>query len=322
MSKYNSHKYFSPQKNINKKNLESNNDFNYKDDKLSFTLSMLGLSRLINFFNEKNISFRDLLILSKESMKELKLEMYQRNRIFNFSKFYNKTAKNYSKEEIIKFFQDHKQFIFVPKIYEQIISNKININFNQESPRFSVNNLKNKKQTRNSTTKKIKKGKNILKKYLTLKKDVDDFLNKLNKQKEDAQILSYKYGNIIRKINFEDKNEDDILIPDKKNINKKENINKLLETIKNLENKKIDQNTFEHLNQIKNYVINKGENLKNEVINKLQNEIERMIELNIKKEKLKNNLQLYENKIKEKKNLIIQLDNSDNFISNNNYNYN
>ena len=321
MSKYNSHKkYFSPQKNIHKKNLEQNNDFNYKDDKLSFTLSMLGLSRLINFFNEKNISFIDLLILSQESMKELELEMYQRNRIFNFSKFYNKTAKNYSKEEIIKFFQDHKQFIFVPKIYEQIISNKININFNQESPRFSVNNLKNKKQTRNSTTKKIKKGKNILKKYLTIKKDVDDFLNKLNKQKEDAQILSYKYGNIIKKINFEDKNEDDILIPDKKNINKKENINKLLETIKNLENKKIDQNTFEHLNQIKNYVINKGENLMNEEINKLQNEIERMIELNIKKEKLKNNLQLYENKIKEKKNLIIQLDNSDNFISNNNYN--
>ena len=321
MSKYNSNKkYFSPQKNIYKKNLEQNNDFNYKDDKLSFTLSMLGLSRLINFFNEKNISFIDLLILSQESMKELELEMYQRNRIFNFSKFYNKTAKNYSKEEIIKFFQDHKQFIFVPKIYEQIISNKININFNQESPRFSVNNLKNKKQTRNSTTKKIKKGKNILKKYLTIKKDVDDFLNKLNKQKEDAQILSYKYGNIIKKINFEDKNEDDILIPDKKNINKKENINKLLETIKNLENKKIDQNTFEHLNQIKNYVINKGENLMNEEINKLQNEIERMIELNIKKEKLKNNLQLYENKIKEKKNLIIQLDNSDNFISNNNYN--
>ncbi len=318
MSKYNSHKkYFSPQKNIYKKNLEQNNDFNYKDDKLSFTLSMLGLSRLINFFNEKNISFIDLLILSQESMKELELEMYQRNRIFNFSKFYNKTAKNYSKEEIIKFFQDHKQFIFVPKIYEQIISNKININFNQESPRFSVNNLKNKKQTRNSTTKKIKKGKNILKKYLTIKKDVDDFLNKLNKQKEDAQILSYKYGNIIKKINFEDKNEDDILIPDKKNINKKENINKLLETIKNLENKKIDQNTFEHLNQIKNYVINKGENLMNEEINKLQNEIERMIELNIKKEKLKNNLQLYENKIKEKKNLIIQLDNNENFISNN-----
>ena len=156
MSKYNLHKYFSPQKNINKKNLEQNNNFQYnknsnriineyklKDDKLSFTLSMLGLSRLINFFNEKNISFRDLLILSKESMKELKLEMYQRNRIFNFSKFYNKTAKNYSMEEIIKFFEDHKQFILVPKIFEEIKSTN-NININQESPRFKNDTLKNK----------------------------------------------------------------------------------------------------------------------------------------------------------------------------------
>ena len=141
----------------------------------------------------------------------------------------------------------------------------------------------------------------MLKKYLTIKKDVDDFLNKLNKQKEDTQILSYKYGNFIKKLNFEEKNEDDILIPDEKKFNKQNDINKLMDTIKNLENKKIDQNTFEHLNKIKNYVINKGENLMSEEINKLQNEIEKMIELNIKKEKLNNNLQMYENKIKEKK---------------------
>ena len=161
----------------------------------------------------------------------------------------------------------------------------------------------------------------MLKKYLTIKKDVDDFLNKLNKQKEDTQILSYKYGNFIKKLNFEEKNEEDIMILDEKKFNKQNDINKLMDTIKNLENKKIDQNTFEHLNKIKNYVINKGENLMSEEINKLQNEIEKMIELNIKKEKLKNNLQMYENKIKEKKNLIIQLDNNENFISNNN-NYN
>ena len=161
----------------------------------------------------------------------------------------------------------------------------------------------------------------MLKKYLTIKKDVDDFLNKLNKQKEDTQILSYKYGNFIKKLNFEEKNEEDIMILDEKNIIQQNDINKLMDTIKNLENKKIDQNTFEHLNKIKNYVINKGENLMSEEINKLQNKIEKMIELNIKKEKLKNNLQMYENKIKEKKNLIIQLDNNENFISNNN-NYN
>ena len=339
MSKCSSNNFFSSPKNNNKKNLEHHNEFQYnkstyylindyktKDDKLSFTLAILGLGRLINFFNEKKISFIDLLILSQESMKELELEMYQRNRIYNFSKCFNKNAKNYSMEEIVQFFENHKQFLFAPKIYEEILGSNNNkaiiINENEklnnyESPRYNNNTLKKAKQTRNNTSKKIRRSKNLLKKYLSIKKDVDDFLNKLNKQKEDTQILSYKYGSIIKKINFDEKNEDDILISEKKNLNKKENINKLLETIKNLENKKLDQNTFEHLNQIKNYVINKGENLMNEEIYKLQNEIENMIDLNIKKEKLKNNLQVYEKKIKEKKNLIIQLDNNENFISNN-----
>ena len=337
MSKYKTQNYFSSPKNKNNNLIERQNDFHYnknsnilKDDKLSFTLTTLGLGNLINFFNEKNISFIDLLILSQESMKELELEMYQRNRIYNFSKLFNKNAKNYSMDEIIQFFENNKQFLFVPKIYDEIISsnnNKIIINNenknlnNNESPRNADIKLKNKRQIRNSTTKKSKKGKNMLKKYLTIKKDVDDFLNKLNKQKEDTQILSYKYGNFIKKLNFEEKNEEDIMILDEKNIIQQNDINKLMDTIKNLENKKIDQNTFEHLNKIKNYVINKGENLMSEEINKLQNEIEKMIELNIKKEKLKNNLQMYENKIKEKKNLIIQSDNNENFISNNN-NYN
>lgn len=331
MSKYKAQKYFSSPKNKNNNLIERHKDFYYnknsnvlKDDKLSFTLATLGLGRLISFFNEKNISFIDLLILSQESMKELELEMYQRNRIYNFSKVFNKNAKNYSMDEIIQFFENNKQFLFVPKIYDEIISSNnnkviINNNFNNnESPRNADTKPKNKRQMRNSTTKKSKKGKNMLKKYLTIKKDVDDFLNKLNKQKEDTQILSYKYGNFIKKLNFEDKNEDNIMIPEEKNFNKKNTINKLMDTIKNLENKKIDQNTFEHLNKIKNYVINKGENLMIEEINKLQNEIEKMIELNIKKEKLKNNLQMYEKKLKEKKNLIIQLDNNENLISNNN----
>ena len=215
MSKYKTQKYFSSPKNNNNNLIERQNDFHYnknsnilKDDKLSFTLTTLGLGNLINFFNEKNISFIDLLILSQESMKELELEMYQRNRIYNFSKLFNKNAKNYSMDEIIQFFENNKQFLFVPKIYDEIISsnnNKIIINNenknlnNNESPRNTDIKLKNKRQIRNSTTKKSKKGKNMLKKYLTIKKDVDDFLNKLNKQKEDTQILSYKYNKLIKK---------------------------------------------------------------------------------------------------------------------------
>ena len=161
----------------------------------------------------------------------------------------------------------------------------------------------------------------MLKKYLSLKKDVDDFLNELNKQKEDSQILSYKYGNLLKKINYIDRNEDDIMISEEKNNNKKLKINKLLEKIKILENKKIDQKTFEHLNQIKKYVKEKGDSLMIEEIFKLDNEIEKIIELNIKKEKLKNNLQICENNINEKKNLINQL-NNEIYINSNNSDYN
>ena len=138
MSKYNNIKtYLSPKCNKNKLeslyeicNNKENNHFykvdKEKDKRLSFTLSILGLNNMINLFNEKNITFIDLLLLSKESMKELELEMYQRNRIYNFSTSFTKFAKNYSMDELLKFFDNHKQFLFIKEIYE----NKITTNKN------------------------------------------------------------------------------------------------------------------------------------------------------------------------------------------------
>ena len=247
-----------------------------KDERLSFTLSILGLENLINFFNEKNLSFIDLLLLSKESLKELELEMYQRNRIYNFANTFTKYSKYYNMEEILQFFEKHKQFLFNQKAYENKISkNKSDFNINNNNkfiqkekiiiindenklennnivitPRNKNNKISNKK-IYHSTNKKMHRGKNVLKKYLSIKKDVDDFLNKLNRQKEDTQILSYKYGNFIKRTNFIERNEDDIMISEEKNYNKKNRINKLIEKIKFLENKKIEQKTFEHLIQIK-----------------------------------------------------------------------
>ena len=132
-------------------------------------------------------------------------------------------------------------------------------------------------------------------------------MDKINKQKEDTEILSYKYNNFAKKINFYERNEDDIMFSEEKKNIKKNNINKILEKIKNLENKKIEQKTFEHLIQIKKYLMEKGNKLTIEEIFKLENEIDKMIELNIKKEGLKNDLKLYEKKIDENKKLINQL---------------
>ena len=307
------------------------------DERLSLTLSILGLSNIMNLFNEKNISFIDLLLLSKETMKELELEMYQRNRLFNFATSFTKFSKNYTMEDLLHFFEGHQQFLFDKKIYEnKVIKSNIEFIDNNKNKENNVINNENENDNNNiyitprynqkinrkyehNTHKKSSKGKNMLKKYLSLKKDVDEFLNKLIKQKEDTQILTYKYGNFIKKLNFYGGNENDIINSEEKN-NKRSNINKLLEKIKILENKKIDQKTFEHLIQIKNYVIEREESLMMEEIIKLENEIEKMIELNLKKEKLKNNLQICEKNIKENSNLINQLNNESNNINDNDYN--
>ena len=302
------------------------------DTRLYFTLFTLGLDNLINYFNEKNLKFIDLLILSKDSMKELQLELYQRNRIYNFSNAFTKFAKNYTIDEIIEFFENNKQFLINRKVFDEKIKNKFNFENNNnnknnkniepnkiillkeenknndnnyETPKHKDNNnIKLNKKISHSTNKKSHRGKNIIKNYLLIKKDVDDFLNKLNKQKEDTQYLSFKYGKYIKKINLYERNEDDIMISEEKNNNKKINIDKLIEKINFLENKKMSTKGLEHINQIKNYIIEKKYNLTMEEVFKLENEIEKIIELNLKKEKLINNLYMKEKEIDEIKNQI------------------
>ena len=73
------------------------------DDRLTYTLITLDLGNLIHIFEDNNISFVDMLLLTKEDLIELQLEIFQRNRILNFSKLFTKYAKNYSIQEISDF---------------------------------------------------------------------------------------------------------------------------------------------------------------------------------------------------------------------------
>ena len=101
-------------------NYDENENSNEEDDRLSYTLLTLGLENLIHIFEENNISFVDLLLLSKDDLIELQLEMYQRNRIFYFSKLFTKYGKSYSINEISDFFSFNKQFIFNSVIFDRI----------------------------------------------------------------------------------------------------------------------------------------------------------------------------------------------------------
>ena len=113
------------------------------DDRLTYTLITLDLGNLIHIFEDNNISFVDMLLLTKEDLIELQLEIFQRNRILNFSKLFTKYAKNYSIQEISDFFTFNKQFIFNSIIYDKVSSSNINSELQNEMNNPGINNDSN-----------------------------------------------------------------------------------------------------------------------------------------------------------------------------------
>ena len=113
------------------------------DDRLTYTLITLDLGNLIHIFEDNSISFVDMLLLTKEDLIELQLEIFQRNRILNFSKLFTKYAKNYSIQEISDFFTFNKQFIFNSIIYDKVSSSNLNNEFQNEMNNPGVNNENN-----------------------------------------------------------------------------------------------------------------------------------------------------------------------------------
>ena len=444
------------------------------DDRLSYTLITLGLENLIHIFEENNISFIDLLLLSKEDLIELQLEMFQRNRIFHFAKLFSKYAKNYSISEISDFFGFNKQFIFNSAIYDRVIgtnneeeeeyqntgtfindnNNNNNNNFsnneiyNQENifnsqrqinnfnhsdfdnedvpeklnvkkkeflPKkyFNINNNNNNNYSKNNNRKieeinkkninKDKKVKGKLKetqkkkeknnslnqnkrnntnntinynnysndnlsytydsinnfhnsnvktsksnkafqKYLEIQQETDSILEKLNKQKEDSEIIKHKYQNLLNKSknlgpskiskmikelknsmneemnDYEEEESKNNIIEN--NNNNKGNINeeyeKMIDRIEEIETNQMNSNCLEFFNQIKIMVNEKGINITLKDINDVNKKLDDLSKIMNKKEKkLKNNI----NKIHENKKKINDLDendefNNDDFINN------
>ena len=96
-------------------------DKSQKDLKLDFVLSVMDLSHLIFYFEIKAINFKDLLLLDKNDLIELELDLVARNRIKNFSESYNKHCKLHTIEEIVKFFFRFKAFIYNVPIFNEFM---------------------------------------------------------------------------------------------------------------------------------------------------------------------------------------------------------
>jgi hypothetical protein len=128
------------------------------DDRLTYTLITLDLGDLIHIFEENNISFVDMLLLSKDDLKELQLKLYQRNRIHNFSTLFSRYAKNYSISEISDFFSFNQKFIFNSSIYDRVISPQnqneyLNLQNDNENNLENYENLDNFENNMNNNEK-------------------------------------------------------------------------------------------------------------------------------------------------------------------------
>jgi len=90
------------------KNQFINNKYEFEDIRLNYVMEKLGLETLIPVFEQYHMSFNDILFLTKDDLNELGLKIFQKNRLISFVEEYSSKAKNYTLEEIQKFFDENR----------------------------------------------------------------------------------------------------------------------------------------------------------------------------------------------------------------------
>ena len=339
----NTNEYLTNQEEINNEQIEeAESEGEDDDDRLTYTLITLDLGNLIHIFEDNNISFVDMLLLTKEDLIELQLEIFQRNRIINFSKLFTKYAKNYSIQEISDFFTFNKQFIFNPIIYDKVSSSNINNDFQNELNNTNINNdnmnnlayesnnpetnyINTEPNNRNnntisannpnfifnqSTTNKnyqnrMKNSNPILRPKLKeqqiLPQNINGAFNskiqnkfppqKINTKKNSSMnnnnnevqdFFHEKIMNIVEKKKIEKPKINKNIIINKgkmnrKEINKNEEFQKIIEKIGILESSEMNYDLYTKLNLIKNYINMKGDKMTSEDLINISNDINSMI---------------------------------------------
>ena len=84
-----------------------NNKINI-DPRLELTLKYLDITSTLETFINNNISFNDLLLLSKKDLIELGFSLVERNRIFTFAQEYKNYGVQYNISEINEFFNNYE----------------------------------------------------------------------------------------------------------------------------------------------------------------------------------------------------------------------
>lgn len=150
----------------------------YIDQKLLFVLKNLKIENLYDLFINNGIYFKDLFLLNKDDLIEIKVPIGPRNRILYFIKLYVKSAKNYDFEELHNFFKEFnnnnkvinnlKKYI-IPHPRVNLPKNLTKINKEEIQKKLNIKTLNNK--INKIRINKKEAFKNINKIYLKTKKD-------------------------------------------------------------------------------------------------------------------------------------------------------
>ena len=168
----------------NEKNIVKNK-INYIDERLELTFKYLDIEKLLSIFINNNITFNDLLTLSRKDLIDLGVPMLERNRILYFSQQFIKIAKSYSLEEITSFFQKNRN------LYDKNLLNNSNNLSNYKniySEYYSQynNNYNNKTKTKiDDKQLYASNGFNGLENFNT------NNYNNIDKEKDSQQELDY-----------------------------------------------------------------------------------------------------------------------------------
>ena len=180
---------------------------------------------------------------------------------------------------------------------------------------------------------KTSKSNKAYQKYLEIQQESDSILEKLNKQKEDSEIIKNKYHNLLNKsknnnpskisqmiqelkgsindenIDYEEEESKNNL--NDNNIDINEEYQKMINRIEEIETIKLNKNSIEHLNQIKQFINEKNVYITLEDINKINQELDKLMKIIYKKENLKKELENCNFKIKESKKKLSDLNDND-----------
>ena len=236
-----------PIQNINSKNPKENNNIINQvniDPRLELALTYLDINSTMPTFITNNISFNDILLLSKKDLIDLGFSLVERNRILHFSQEFKRYGKKYNIQEIENFFNEFQNLnmrtnnntqLFPPK---QEIENELNINNLNKRNNFdnfdnNYNYSFNNDNSNNNNNFINSNSNNLL--------NPDNNSYKLNNEKNNLKDnTSYSLGNKNNKNNYSNNisNNNDIKIM---------NNYKDLNTIKN-KNYKQSQNYQDLLN--------------------------------------------------------------------------